>query len=156
MPNKYNKLIEKNKKIHDSLLQEINSTSKKAKRKMTKNVESVTDRLQARIDKIVKDFDKKIVRKKQEMAKLTKKVDEINKMSKNLKTEDFLTEAKELKNQILKLIKDKISYLGEFKENQSIIYDKEFEKLTKRTNKTMDGAKKEINESFTGANKPGD
>lgn len=145
---KYNKLLEKSKNIHDSLINEINHASKKNKKTLDKNIEQIQQSIKIKHEKVVKELDKKIQVKKSQISKLNKKVESINKLTNNLDQEKFMDELKEIKSQTVKLLKEKLGKIEEFKENQTVIYDKEYERLSKKCKETMDEAKQDINDSF--------
>lgn len=145
---KYTKLKEKSQNIHDSLLHEITKTSNKSKKQITKQINDVTETLKEKHNKVVKELDKKIKAKKSEMEKMKKKMEELTKLSNSINHEKFMEEIQSVKNQTVKLLKEKLLKLEQFKENAIVSYDKEFEKLNKKTNKTMKDAQKEIDESF--------
>lgn len=83
------------------------------------------------------------------MEKIKKKINEINDTYKKLDHDKFLDEVNQIKNQTVKLLKEKLNKIEEFKENSILNYNKEFEKLNKKTNKAMKETNKEIDESFS-------
>ncbi|KAL6122535.1 hypothetical protein NUSPORA_00384 [Nucleospora cyclopteri] len=148
MSNRYQKLLQQNEEIHNSLLEEISNKSEKAKRSVEKNIKKHVDSLKSANEKYLKELDKKISLKKEEIAKLNKKIAKVTKIAQEINCEKFLEEVKAVKTQAIKIFKSKMSKLEDLKENQNFIYDKEFDKLTRKCNKALNESKKEIKHNY--------
>ncbi|OQS53417.1 hypothetical protein EHP00_2623 [Ecytonucleospora hepatopenaei] len=94
---KYNKLKEKSQNIHDSLLHEINKTNSKNKKIISKQINELSNEIKDKYLLMIKEMDKKIKSKKEEINNLKKKMSELNKLTNAVNQEKFLNEIKEIK-----------------------------------------------------------